>query len=279
LKIKKDLRLYIIFKEKNMDISIQGILIPHIPYILPELGGSYFKQYINNLSISINKVKEEIEKNPPEVILVCSPHFEGNAFSIGMHEFYRGDLGSFQRPDIVDQRFGDFNLALRIQEEGIKSGYLAPIDTESSLPNRIDYGSIVALKLINPKSKIPIIPISVSSGNSKEHFRWGENLNNICKNLDKKALFLASTELAQDFNDIPNAYPSESLQKYDQQVIDNLINKNEEELYELPYDYLKYTEKELRPVYMLAGYTKNLQGELVDYSGFIGCGCAVIKFY
>jgi aromatic ring-opening dioxygenase catalytic subunit (LigB family) len=262
-----------------MDNFIQAILVPHIPYILPELGGTYFKPHIINLISRLSELSKSIEENPPEVILICSPHFEGEAFSIGMHKFYSGDLGPFQRPDIIDQRFGDTEFANQLLEEGINSGYLAPVDKDNSKPNRIDYGTIVALRLLNPQGKIPIIPISVSSGNSKEHFRWGEKLFSVSKKLNKKTLFIASTELAQDFKDIPSAYPSESLQKYDRMMIDDLINHNEENMLLFPQDYLKFTEKELRPVYILAGFSKSLQGELIDYSGFIGCGCAVIKFY
>ncbi|OLS27224.1 MAG: 2-aminophenol 1,6-dioxygenase subunit beta [Candidatus Heimdallarchaeota archaeon LC_3] len=261
-----------------MNESIKGLLLPHIPYLLPELGLSKIEAKIKKLLNTINEVKNLIECDPPEAFLICSPHFEGEAFSIGLQKLFIGDLGPFQRQDVIDQRLCHNELANAILEDGLESGYLAPISEDQTPSNRIDYGSIVALRLIDPKAKIRIVPISVSSGNLIEHYRWGQKLKSVVDKLNKRVIFIASTELSQEFNDIPNALPSEFLQKYDREVISNLVNQNIDKLLKLPKNYLRYTEKDLRPMYTLAGYSTSYQGELMDYSGFIGCGCAVMKF-
>ena len=256
--------------------QIKAILTPHVPYLLKELSGEDIKRYTSEIDRGLEVIRKELSQNPPDVILICSPHFGSKSFTISKHKFYMGDMSPFQRPDIIEQRYGDIELASLILKKGEESGYLAPENEVTH--NRLDYGTVVALKLIDPSSKIPIIPVGISTGNLKEHISWGEILKRIIDESDKKVTFIASTELAQDFKDIPTAYPSKELHKFDLKVIDSLLTHDEETLLSLPSNYLKFTEYDLRPVYMLFGYTKELEGTLVSYSGFIGTGCALLSF-
>ncbi|MFW9929248.1 MAG: hypothetical protein ACFFD1_07645 [Candidatus Thorarchaeota archaeon] len=257
---------------------MKGILIPHVPYILPEIGGSFFQPFTRDLLNHCKMIQEKIIKNPPDVILISSPHYEGEAFSVGMQEKYQGNLGAFQRPDIVDYRKGNKIIAEILLNKGVDMGYLAPTFLGNISSEILDYGSIVALRLIDPKGIIPIVPISVSSGNHSEHLKWGEKLSEILIENQKIGLFVASTELSQDFSETPEAEPNKLLKQADQQVIKFLINHDFDNLLKIPSEYLKYTEKELRSIFLLAGFTKDLLGNLLNYSGLIGCGCGLITF-
>ena len=63
---------------------LRSFVLPHIPFLLPELGGDQIRTFIPNLISSLIKIHNELLENPPDAILICSPHFNSDTFSIGL---------------------------------------------------------------------------------------------------------------------------------------------------------------------------------------------------
>ncbi len=253
---------------------IRSFVLPHIPFLLPELGGDQIYSFIPNLISSLKKIHDELLENPPDVILICSPHFSSETFSIGLADSYSGNLQNFKRPDIVDIRKSHTKLAEYLQYQGEELGFLA--GQEFKIKVNLDYGSIVPLRIIDPNARIPIIPISTSMGTQQEHLEWGKKIVEIVSRKTNNVLFIASTELTQDFQEVTTAFPFEK--EDDELFLKFLSTGNTEALLKFPRSYFAKTEYSLKPIYMLSGFSELLRGEILDYSGFIGCGCAVVKF-
>ena len=229
---------------------LQGFLVPHIPYLLPELGGNQLYSYIPSLMKAFYHLREDLVQNIPDVILISSPHFEGESYSIGLKSQYSGSLEMFSRPDLVDTRYGHIQLSHHLQLSGEALGYLAPIENNTySSSGHLDYGSIVPLRLLDPRKNIPIVPISVSTGNQKEHLIWGYKISEIVQQLTDNVLFIASTELTQDFQQKLNAKPSIFLEQLDREFIDALIHHDKNALLSMPQEYFQGTELDLRSVF------------------------------
>lgn len=252
----------------------RGFLVPHVPFLLPELGGNKLRPFINDFCNSINHLREELADDPPDFILTTSPHFMVSTFAVGINRSFQGSLDNFNRPDLVDIRKSKENIAEQIQKNAEDIGFIAERTNETI--STIDYGTVVALKLLDPTGKIPIIPVSTSLGTKKEHLLWGARLFDIVNDMTDNAMMLATTELTQDFQEIPNAYPSEREQ--DEAFLDHLIKHRDHQMLNMNENYYQKTENSLKPVFTLSGFVKPLTGYLLNYSGIIGCGCAIVKF-
>ncbi|OLS22313.1 MAG: hypothetical protein HeimC2_30120 [Candidatus Heimdallarchaeota archaeon LC_2] len=253
---------------------MRSLVLPHIPFLLPELGGDKISSLIPDLFSSLNDIHDDLLKFPPDVILICSPHFNSETFRIRITDTCTGNLQSFRRPDIVDIRKSHKKLALYLQQRGEELGFLAGREDEMNVI--LDYGSIIPLRIIDPNSRIPIIQISTSMGTQQEHLDWGKKIAEIVKEKNDNVLFIASTELTQDFQEETNAFPFE---KDDDELFLKLLSSGDTEaLLKFPLSYFAKTEQSLKPIYILSGFSDQLTGKIIDYSGFIGCGCAVVKF-
>ena len=142
--------------------------------MLPELGGDRFASHISEILNAFELIGKQLAQNPPEAIMICSPHYQDQVFEVGLARSYRGSLEGFQRPDVVDHRQGHPELGAHIQARAEDIGFVAAREAEEEAD--IDYGTVVPLRLIDPHARIPIVPVSVSMGSKKEHYLWGRQL-------------------------------------------------------------------------------------------------------
>jgi len=255
---------------------MKAYLVPHVPFMIQELGGQQLQPYMEEIIAAFDSIQTGFEEEPPDAILICSPHFNGGGtFKIGRAEEYRGSYANFKRPDLVDIRQGAMDLSNYIQEKAEDIGFL--VHEESEERDGIDYGTITPLKLLDPDAKIPIVPVSVSLGTRKEHYLFGKFLYETAKEFSDNIVFIASTELTQDFNNSdPGAYPENS--DDDIKIMKAIQNSDLVQLESMPEKYYAKTENKLLPTAILAGFSHHLQSTVSLYAGLIGCGCAFLEF-
>ncbi|WP_315076692.1 AmmeMemoRadiSam system protein A [uncultured Clostridium sp.] len=263
-------------------------LMPHPPIIIPDIGKGEEKK-IELTSNACNEIGKEISDIKPDTIIVITPHSTmfSDAIVVSNEERIRGDLRQFRcsnfKMDIkIDTEFNNELIKLCTETEIP----VAPVNSEFLIRfNRdyeLDHGAMVPLYFINKYyNNYKLVHITYSMIGDLNLYKFGMNLNKAVKNLNKKAVIIASGDLSHKLkNDGPYTY-SPYGKKFDNEFIKNLENGDILSVFNMKKSLIEEAGQcGFNSTLILLGSMdgKEVKGKLLSYEGIFGVGYGVMKF-
>ena len=259
-------------------------ITPHPPLIVEDIGGSE-RRRVQATVEAMEKLSTAIAELNPDVMVMVSPHspsFE-SYFTVKKGSILKGNFGNFGVPRVGSVKRNDEELVEALLEEASLDG--CPLRVFEGNRGRwgdeedlLDHGLLVPLHFLDKRLDSPIVSLSISWLDYKEHFRLGELVRRSCENLKRRAVFVASGDLSHRL--IPGAPAGYSPRgkDFDQQIKAIAQSGKFEELASLD-ENLVYEAGEcgLRSFYTMWGVLKGLEAEheVLSYEGPFGVGYLV----
>lgn len=251
-----------------------GVITPHPPLIIPDVGGRYLREVSATVESMINLGKK-IKEIAPETFIIVSPHCELflRYFGIVTQERIEGDFRDFGAPGV---RLG-FEIDLTLTEKIISSA------TESGLPVReivdtyLDHGTMVPLYYLTRELdyKPKIVLLSFSLLPLEKIYSFGKVIDSVAEG---NVVFVASGDMSHRLlPGAPNGYDPMG-KVFDQAVAEIIKGGDLRRLLELDPELVERAgECGLRSLVMLAGVMdgKKIRTKLLSYEGPFGVGYLV----
>jgi 3,4-dihydroxyphenylacetate 2,3-dioxygenase len=246
-----------------------GMIAPHPPRMCFEEHAPDFQR---DLIECLHKASQAIENVKPDVILIVSCHWMSSFHHlVDATPKHKGVLTAFECPELISnvsyEYPGDEELAAQLVEAG-KSAGLSMVKVND--PTYVwDYGTIVPLRYLLPKSDVPIIDLSVTwAANLEETYFWGQQIGKVLRESNKRAVFISSGALSHNLIRVPSAMPTIAEQALDNQFVGYLNNNDMQSAWQMLPQYSKAAGVESggRHLAMLLGV---LEGEYTSkYYGY-----------
>lgn len=190
--------------------STLGIIAPHPPIMVPEVGGE--RARVTSASIaSMDLAARALRAFKPDTVVLMSPHapLARDAFAVDASERYRGDLGQFGARDVRLAPAGDPALAHSIIDAARASGLQAVARTDHPAlePGELDHGALVPLNFLDREGEYPLVEVSLSFLPLEHHRRFGEAIAAAAATLGRRVAFVASGDCSHRLTpDAPAGY-------------------------------------------------------------------------
>ncbi|MDJ0948550.1 MAG: hypothetical protein QNJ94_06480 [Alphaproteobacteria bacterium] len=234
----------------------RGIVVPHAPRLgLPEIVPDFAKALVQG----IVDMGEDIRKDKPDAIIVCSAHyvstFNWHASTVERHEGYSV---AQEAPDLLPGQHysypGDPELGHAIKDEITALGF--PCVENASEHYSWDYGTWVPIHYMDPNAEIPVINIPVVlAADLEESFQVGQALHRACEKTGRRGLVAASSSFAHKLERGPEKWPSQERQDRDREFIGLLLDGRIDDAWAGFADYAGFVVNEMggRPIALLLG--------------------------
>ena len=175
---------------------IGAFMVPHPLYAIPEIG----KGKENELSAttsSFNLVAKKVAQLHPDTIIWISPHAESYAdfFQVADGEVATGSFKKYGAPEISFRMLYDKILAKEISQECKICNFRGGMENGSE--DSLDHGTMVPLYFINREFRDFLsVRVGVSGLSLAEHYRFGQIIRSSIDKLGRKAVIIASGDLA-----------------------------------------------------------------------------------
>ena len=292
-------------EEKGSILS--GWLAPHPPHLVygenppqnePKSRGGW-----ESLRFAFDACRQSIKTLKPDVIIVHSPHWQT---VVGHHLLCVPKLSGLSVDPIFPHLFRykfemdvDCDLARAIFEEGRSAGL-----TMKRMENpefRVDYGTIVALHMMNPDWDIPVLAISANNSPyfydddvaQDEMLKLGIATKNAIEKTGRRAILAASNTLSHlHFSKEPNPELPEDMSRehifsqpqyeWDMKVIDMLRRGDLDAYFKCLPAFMKETFAEVKAgslTWMLSAMgMPKIPAKFHGYGSVIGTGNAVMEW-
>ena len=170
----------------------------HVPDLLarPEIDPA---ESVGRLMEGYEKLRQMIAAADPELLLVTTDcHFQSfgtSAFVVGTGPRHVGDMAFFKRKDLDLELRGAPEAAQRVIDVVRARG----LEVEAASTVELDHGLIVPLRLLLPRSDLPIVPIVTQPARSFSPFgarAFGEALRDFIESSGKRVGVLATGGLS-----------------------------------------------------------------------------------
>jgi MEMO1 family protein len=203
-------------------IETLGIVAPHPPIMVPEVGGS--RAEVTSASADALAVAADLLRRfDPETIVVMSPHAQGlyDAFVVDSSDRYAGDLGDFGAPSVALHPEGDPGLALAILRAAGETGLPAMdrVGDRRLGPGRLDHGVLVPMSFLDREGRWPIVVLPLTFLPYDQHRRFGEAIASAARSLGRRVAFLASGDSAHRLTPDAPAGFSPRAREFDETVV------------------------------------------------------------
>ncbi len=215
----------------------------------------------------------------PETIIIISPHghVRESAFAFNLHDSFESDFSEFGDFATKTEFRCDIGLAHKIREHLETK---APLVLQSE--KKLDYGSSIPLIMLASRLKnTSVIPLSYSALSNEAHFAFGRLLNREFAISRKSIALIASGDLSHALSKKSPAPYSPKGKKFDNRLIEYLINKDEESAVNLdPALISEARECGLKSLLILLGSIAgtNYKPVKLSYESPFGVGYLVMKF-
>jgi Uncharacterized conserved protein len=253
--------------------NIWGALVPHSPTLLED------EMNTNDSSIikALRNLGNRLRIRGINVIIAATAHWqtEGNFFidNSPVHNTLNDYFGFTKDADY--DAVGHPEIARYIQEAGNRNLIFPKFRKYG-----IDHAITIPLHFMFPEYDIPVIPISVS-GTSICAFRWGRTIGSVLKELDIKALFMASGSLTHNPYYFTKGEFNQEHALFDRKVLDFISNGKGMDLLKIDPRLIKEAQPEggFRDLFMLMGAMGSQSyGKIKAYERLPGVGMSVVEF-
>ncbi|OGY56227.1 MAG: AmmeMemoRadiSam system protein B [Candidatus Buchananbacteria bacterium RIFCSPLOWO2_02_FULL_46_11b] len=255
-------------------------ITPHPPVLIPEIGKDNLKK-IEKTQAAMKKLEQEFYAAKPESVLIISPHGKilPEGFNINLSADYSANF----------KEFGDFGVELKFKSDYLTIQNIRAADeTSQAMPvvlsseSQIDHGFAVPLYYLLAHAKnLPIIPITYSALDFKDHFAFGQFLRRRLAHVNKRFAIIASGDLSHRLTkDAPGGF-SEEGKKFDKHLIDLLKKGDWQEIVKIKPKFSQdAAECGLRSILILLGIAESFKAkaEVLSYEGPFGVGYLVCNF-
>ncbi|MEG0372019.1 MAG: AmmeMemoRadiSam system protein A [Clostridium sp.] len=263
-------------------------LMPHPPIIIPDIGNGQ-EEAVEKTSNACHKIAEEIGSIKPETIVIITPHGSmfSDAIAISHGDRITGDLREFGCSSIemdidIDKEFNErLNLACSL--EGIPSATVdAEILRRYNKKFKLDHGATVPLYFVNKYYKnYKLVHITYALFGKMALYKFGMEIKNIAKELDRKIVIIASGDLSHALKEEgPYSY-SPYGERFDKEFLENLQRGDINSLFNMDNTMVEEAAQcGVNSVDILLGAMegKEFKGEILSYEGPFGVGYGVMKF-
>ncbi len=253
-------------------------IVPHSPFLIPTIGKENLLR-LKATESSFYKLEGELYSSKAETILIISPHgvIQPNSFTMNVNPEFIVNFEEFGDLATKINLIGDIGLAHKIRE---RMETRAPLQLISE--PKLDYGSGVPLYLLTPHlPKIKIIPVYYSGLDLEAHLKFGLLLKRELMVNKNRVAIIASGDLSHKLTqDAPAGY-SPKAKKFDQKIINSLLNKKTNDMVKLKHDLLaEVCECGLKSIIILLGTVSgiNYQPQILSYEAPFGVGYLAMNF-
>lgn len=253
---------------------IKGIISPHPPIIVPEVGGEERKKARQTID-GMEKMALAVKEAGPELIIFVTPHGTvfRDAFSISLQNPLQGDFQSFgagqvRFHEVNDRPMGEEIIRLAAGQGMPVVGLDADTAQKYGISLKLDHGITVPLYFLKKNGiECPILPISIGFLSFQEHYQFGKIIRQAIKNLARRTVFVASGDLSHRLTqDAPAGYHPQG-EKYDRLLINLLKKKDVTGILDLDPGFVEQAgECGLRSFIMLLGALDGLDFDFYDFS-------------
>jgi 2-aminophenol/2-amino-5-chlorophenol 1,6-dioxygenase subunit alpha len=277
------------YTESHCPQVLKGFLLPGLPHplLVPTQRPAYQK-----LRQAFNKVSEEIEQLNPDVIIIYSTYWA----SILGHQ-----IQALPRPQwtLVDDEWHslgsipyefqtDVEFAHAYNQANLQRGLKSRLTAYEGFP--IDTGSVVALKLIDPKNKFKSCVVSSNIYSDRaEQVILGKGVRDALREQNKTAVIIAISSLSNrytiaDPKDCPDKISSKKDEEWNQKFLEFLAQGRLEDVSQLSRQFhreARVSKKVVnyKPFWWLSavmGETNAYAGEVYEYQPIQGTGNAIV---
>lgn len=261
----------------------EGLLLPHPPIIVPEVGGKRREEATKTIS-AFEEAVEELSNEEIDLMISVGPHGEidWNQVTVDQAETLKGDLSRFNARDVslelesanefAEKLIKAFEVRAEYDVKGIKSG-------------NIDHGIMVPAYFLNKAGlakDIPWLKINIAFWQADKLYEFGKIVMEEASKNYKNPKVIISGDLSHKINhDSPAGY-SPAGSKFDQRLVNDLKTANLSSLLNYDESFLEEAgECGYRPLMVGLGLLDGRWNkiEVKSYEAPYGVGYAVAGFY
>ena len=260
---------------------VGGIMVPHPPIILPEIGRGEEKKIQVTADAYEAAASFAAELNPDTIVLI-SPHsvMYADYFHISPGKSAKGDMAQFRAPQVkitveYDSEFTRM-LATIAEENGFPAGKLGEKEP------KLDHGTIIPLYYVNHyNTDYQLVRIGLSGLPLTDHYRLGQMIRRTADLLGRRVVLIGSGDLSHKLlMEGPYGFAKEG-PLYDERVMDVMGRAAFGELLEFDEIFCeKAAECGHRSFCIMAGALDGLSVEAtpLSHEGPFGVGYGVCTF-
>ncbi len=256
-------------------------MVPHPPLAVHEVG----RGEEENISASIRsyeKIAEEIAEIRPDTIIIASPHatMYRDWFIVSAGEKGYGDFSRFRAKKVAFEKEYDTELTAALSSYLEQSGF--PGGCEHEGDPELDHGTMVPLYFIDQKYKdYKLVRIGLSGLSLPMHYMLGMAVQKVVNDLNRKAVFIASGDLAHcQKEDGPYGYKPEGPQ-YDERIMKTMGSAAFRELFDYDPAFLNACmECGHRSFVIMAGALdrRSVKTKVLSHEATFGVGYGFVTF-
>jgi 4,5-DOPA dioxygenase extradiol len=260
---------------------VEALFVPNAPNLIaPDIFGGEGASTVRDL-ISLDLER----RTRPDVILVATPHWVSpDRFLVQGAERPRQIYDFVGLPDpLFRVKYappGDPDLARQLVDRGLARQLPVAWTTGWGL----DHGAWSPLLHLAPEGRIPVVPLSISSGSTADHMAWGAAIGSVLRESTRRVVLVATGSITHSFARMqarPGAVWAEGA-RIEQEIVNLILRRQYEEVGQFDPQKWSLVEPEsgLAPFFILAGAIgKTFQPRLVSMSQMWGAfGLTILDF-
>ena len=259
-----------------MSAQVLGVIAPHPPIMVKEVGGARARA-TENSSAAMSEAARTLAAFDPDTIVIMSPHSPAlsDAFAVDTAARYIGSLAQFGAPDLVLEYRGDQELAERILE-CLDAAGLPALD-RAAVPSldsgSLDHGVLVPMSFLDRDARWPIVDLSLSLLPLDLHAEMGRQVTAAAESLGRRIAFVASGDCSHRLTkDAPAGYSPQAVD-LDQRLVELIESSDFEGLATIDPDLIEAGgECGLRSFIALGGAAAPASARVLSYEGPWGVG-------
>ncbi|OFW76556.1 MAG: extradiol ring-cleavage dioxygenase [Alicyclobacillus sp. RIFOXYA1_FULL_53_8] len=201
-----------------------AVVTPHTPRIChEELVADFQKPMVR----AMYEVADVIESVRPDVVVLVSCHWM-SSFNhyVDATPRHQGILTAHECPDIIRDVAYDYPGQREIANQLATAGQASGLSVKAiDDPTYVwDYGTVVPLRYLLPRTKVPVVDLSVCFAASlDETMRWGRAIGKTLSESPLRTVFVASGALAHNLVRGPEQWPNITEQALDREFSAHLV--------------------------------------------------------
>lgn len=260
---------------------IGGIMVPHPPIILPEVGQGEEKKIQNTID-AYEKAADLVAAWKPETIVLSSPHsiMYADYFHISPGRRASGSMAQFRAPQVQIGVDYDTELVKLIRSYADRKDF--PAGTLGERDASLDHGTMIPLYFINQKyTAYHLVRVGLSGLSLAAHYRLGMLFQKAVNELGRRVVWVASGDLSHKLKEDGPYGLSADGPVYDQKIMDVMGNGDFGKLLDFSESFCdSAAECGHRSFVMMAGAFDGLsvKAERLSHEGTFGVGYGVCTY-
>ncbi|MFA5103611.1 MAG: class III extradiol dioxygenase subunit B-like domain-containing protein [Candidatus Margulisiibacteriota bacterium] len=201
-----------------------GMISPHPPLLIPEIGGGRIKG-VERTDRALKSAGGKLVSSGPDTVVIITPHGKISETNIRLYSspFLEGDFSMFGLPDVIMSSEGDPVLAGNVVQAARGKKIACEIISDTFL----DHGVMVPLHYLKAAGfEGKVLPIAVSLVSLKELFEFGKLFNRVVEASDKKIAVVASADMSHRLtSNAPSGYSPKGTM-FDEKLVE-LVKRND----------------------------------------------------